>query len=49
MGLRMKKVNIMGVHSKIQFLGGALKTNFFWGGGGGGESPKNGGLDFLEV
>ena len=34
MGLRMKKFNIMGVHSKIQFLGGALKTNFFFGGGG---------------
>ena len=27
MGLKMKNLNIMGVHWKIQFLGGSWKTN----------------------
>ena len=46
MGLMMKNVNIMGVHSKIRifFLGsGSAWKKFFFGGGGGGgrvESPK---------
>ena len=26
-GLRMKNFNIMGVHRKVQFLGGKRKTN----------------------
>ena len=29
-GLRMKNINIMGVHSKIQLLGGFAKNQYIW-------------------
>ena len=45
MGLKMKKVNIMGVHWKIQFLGKVHKKNNIR------ELPKagGGGLDSLQI
>ena len=51
MELRMRNVNILGVHWKIRFLGErgrSRKTNTKgWGGGEG--LPKNGGLDSLQI
>ena len=53
MGLMMKNFNIMGVHWKIDFLGGggegARKKFFFFVGGVGGESAKKGGLHSLQI
>ena len=53
MGLMMKNFNIMGVHWKIDFLGGggegARKKIFFFVGGVGGESAKKGGLHSLQI
>ena len=43
MGLMMKNFNIMGVHWKIDFLGGEVQEKKFfslWGGEGGGQSAK---------
>ena len=44
MGLRMKNLNIFGVHWKIWFLGSSRKTNIEGGG-----SPKKRGLDSLQI
>ena len=41
MGLRMKNLNIVGVHWKIVFDGGHEKTNS--------ELVKKGGLDILQI
>ena len=48
MELIMKNFNVMGVHLKIRIHPRAWKNNFA-GGEGVGESPKNGGLDNLQI
>ena len=44
MVLRMKNVNILGVHWKIRLLGGVSKNQYRGGG-----LPKKGGLDSLPI
>ena len=44
MGLRMKSLNIFGVHLKIQILEGIHKKNNVEG-----EIVGNGGLDILKI
>ena len=44
MGLRMKHVNMLGVHWKIQFLGGSSRKTDIEGG-----LPEKGGLDSLQI